>query len=316
MESPVHQPVLLDRVAELLLGAGRGGVIVDCTIGLGGHAQRLLEIDSDLEVIGIDRDLEALERAAKRLQPWATRIRLVHGTFDRLGSLLAAIGVERVAGVLADLGVSSLQLDLGARGFSFRHDGPLDMRMDQSRGLTAADIVNQCSEAELEKILRDYGEERRARRIARALVEQRAAQPIETTGELREIVHRAQGRSRVGSSRHRSGGIDSATRTFQALRVEVNNELSGLSTLIDEALAMLESGGRLVVISYHSLEDRIVKTALREAAVGDTDPVTGRRLTETRLIELMTKKPLSPSDQEIRLNPRARSAKLRAARRL
>lgn len=204
-----------------------------------------------------------------------------------------------------------MQLDEPQRGFSFRFDGPLDMRMDASASSTAADVVNRYREEELVKVLKEYGEERRARRIARALVERRADAPIETTGELRDVV-----KSVTPAARHGRRTIDPATRTFQALRIEVNQELAGLSQFMDQCLERLDTDGRLVVISYHSLEDRIVKHSLRRQSIGEVDPTTGRERAETRLVELLTKKPVRPSEAEVERNPRARSARLRAARRL
>jgi 16S rRNA (cytosine1402-N4)-methyltransferase len=224
--------------------------------------------------------------------------------------ILASMGVAAVAGVLADLGVSSLQLDTPERGFSFRFEGPLDMRMGAGE-VTAADIVNHYSEAQLETILREYGEEPQARRIARAIVEEREKAPIETTETLAELVRRVKGRQR-GERRR----IDPATRAFQALRLEVNQELAGLEKLLARVIGLLERDGRLVVISYHSLEDRIVKHTLRGLSRGEKDPVTGRTLSESRAIELLTRKPVRPTESEVAANPRARSARLRAARRL
>lgn len=308
-----HIPVLCE-VALDFLEPERGGVFVDATVGLGGHAQALLERGGrGVSLVGIDRDPEALERAEERLAPWRDRVRLVLAPFDQLEERLAALGAGRVAGILADLGVSSLQLERGERGFSFRHDGPLDMRMGEGATMRARDLVNSYTEVDLEQVLREYGEERRARRVARAIVRARKVAPIESTAQLRRVVHEAIG-ERSGA-RHGVGGIDSATRTFQALRIEVNQELQGLETMLDQALRRLDADGRFVVISYHSLEDRIVKETFRQAAIGEVDPVTGRRRTETRLIELLTKKPLRPSAEEVAANPRSRSARLRAARR-
>jgi 16S rRNA (cytosine1402-N4)-methyltransferase len=293
------------------LAPGRGGVFVDATVGLGGHSEALLQASPDVQLVGIDRDPQALERAGRRLAPFGSRVRLVQANFHHLDRALAGLGVHGVrsiAGVLADLGVSSLQLETAERGFSFRLDGPLDMRMGLA-DLTAADLVNQASEGELETIFRDYGEERQARRIARAIGRARAEKPIETTGELRRLVGGVVGR-------RREERIDPATRVFQALRIAVNQELAGLEAFIQGAVDMLESEGRLVVISYHSLEDRIVKNALRDLAQGEVDPVTGRPRAETQLIEVLTKKPQRPSAEEVAFNPRSRSARLRAARRL
>lgn len=307
-ESHQHVPVLVEQTV-FFLAPERGGVFVDCTVGLGGHAQAILEAGQGAELIGIDRDPEALEIAAERLSSFGDRVQLVRGDFDELPEILADLGVQRVAGVLADLGVSSLQLDRGRRGFSFRRDGPLDMRMGPSLERTAADVVNGYSEEALQRILSEYGEERRARRLARALVKRREEAPFQTTQELRDAVHEV-----VGYPRPRR--IDPATRAFQAVRIEVNKELVGLERMLEKVLDLLEDDGRLVVISYHSLEDRITKSALRKASRGEVDPITGRPLSETRLIELLTKKPVRPEEEEIAFNPRSRSARLRAARRL
>jgi 16S rRNA (cytosine1402-N4)-methyltransferase len=300
-----HVPVL---VAEALryLAPERGGLFVDCTVGLGGHAEALLASGPAVRLVGIDRDRDALALAAERLAPWEPRARLVAARFGELGSVLAGAAVD--GGILADLGVSSLQLERPERGFSFQEEGPLDMRMG-GEGATAAEVVNSYGEAELQRIIRDYGEERMARRIARALVEARSQEPITTTQRLREVIHRAKGRSREGR-------IDAATRAFQALRIEVNRELAELESLLEQAVRLLAQDGRLVILSYHSLEDRLVKQRLRRFSQGEKDPVTGRPRQETRLLELLTRKAVRPSEQELAENPRARSARLRAARRL
>jgi 16S rRNA (cytosine1402-N4)-methyltransferase len=303
-----HLPVLLAPAIEWL-APQRGGLFVDCTVGLGGHAEALLERAPQARLLGFDRDPQALRRAAERLRRFGARARLRQGDFGDLGALLEGEGETRAAGILADLGVSSLQLDAAERGFSFRREGPLDMRMGPG-GLTAGEIVNSYAEADLERILREYGEERDARRIARAIVAARLGRPLRTTAELRQLIVRVKG------SRRSEGRVDPATRAFQALRIEVNQELAALRRLMEEALRRLDTDGRLVVISYHSLEDRIVKHALRAAERGEVDPVTGRPRSETRLIEVLTRKPVRPDEEEIALNPRARSARLRAARRL
>ncbi len=316
-----HLPVLVDEVLRFL-APERGGWFVDCTVGLGGHAAELLRRHPSASVLGIDRDAEALEHASNRLREFGPRARLVHGNFGSVREIVVEAGIGKPAGILADLGVSSLQLDRPERGFSFMRSGPLDMRMDQSPGSatrTARDVVNLESQNVLETVLRDYGEERQARRIARAIVERRRREPIETTDDLRDLVHEAVGASRVRRGRAlRTGArsIDAATRTFQALRIAVNEELSGLGATLERTMKLLERDGRLVVISYHSLEDRIVKHRLRANALGEVDPITGRPRTETRLIELMTRKPIRPEPGEVQYNPRSRSARLRAARRL
>ncbi len=315
-----HQPVLVTEVLRFL-APERGGWFVDCTVGLGGHAAELLARFPGARVLGIDRDEEALDHARRRLREFGSRVLLVHGNFHSIDEVVAGAGSGKPAGILVDLGVSSLQLDQPERGFSFRRSGPLDMRMDQSTRsatTTARDIVNLESQSVLETVLRDYGEERQARRIAQAIVERRRRGPIETTGDLRDLVHKTVGASRMRRGRVVPGSrsIDAATRTFQALRIAVNEELSGLGPALERAVNLLEREGRLVVISYHSLEDRIVKHRLRGSALGEVDPITGRPRAETRLIEVMTKKPIRPQPSEVEYNPRSRSARLRAARRL
>ena len=306
-----HVPVLLRESLELL-APERGGLFVDCTVGLGGHSEAVLEASPEARLVGIDRDPEALKRAGERLARFGERVRLASGNFSEVASLLGELGVERVdGGLLADLGVSSMQLETAERGFSFRLDGPLDMRMGPGEW-TAGDIVNSYQEGELVRIFKDYGEERRSRRIAREIVERRAEKPLETTGELRDLVASVSGPRRPGRGRR----IDPATRVFQALRIAVNEELSGLEKLLDEAVELLDQDGRLVVISYHSLEDRIVKHTLRDLARGEVDETTGRTRSETRVIELLTGKPVRPQPEEVAANPRSRSARLRAARRL
>lgn len=303
-------PVLLAETLEWL-GVGHGGLFVDATVGLGGHSEALLEASPAARLVGIDRDPQALERAARRLERFGSRVRLVHANFQRFRQAMDGLDVRGgIAGVLADLGVSSLQLETAERGFSFRLDGPLDMRMGLG-DLTAADVVNQSSEGELEKIFREYGEERQARRIARAIARARTESPFETTGQLQRLIAQVKGPRAA-----REEKIDPATRVFQALRIAVNQELAGLEAFIQEAVNLLETDGRLVVISYHSLEDRIVKNSLRDLARGEVDPVTGRPHSETQLIEVLTRKPVRPAEEEVALNPRSRSAKLRAARRL
>ena len=303
-------PVLLEETLGFLAPERRpGGLFVDVTLGLGGHAEALLRRAPEARLLGLDRDAQALELAARRLAPFGDRVRLEHAVFDRLEEVLAGLGIERVAGILADLGVSSMQLDVPERGFSFRRDGPLDMRMGIA-DMTAADLVNRSSEEELERIFREYGEERHARRIARAIARARVESPITTTGQLKSLIDRIKGWA------SREEKIDPATRVFQALRIEVNRELAGLEELMDQAIRSLEPDGRLVIISYHSLEDRIVKNKMRDMAKGEVDQVTGRTLSESQLIEVLTRKPVRPTEEEIAFNPRARSAKLRAAKRI
>ena len=307
----VHEPVLVAETIDLL-APERGGLFVDATLGAGGHSAAILAASPEARVLGIDRDGEILPAARVRLEPFGDRVEFVQRRYDELESVLEERGVDRVDGILADLGVSSFQLDEPERGFSFRFDAVLDMRMGRDRGVSARDVVNSYSEVDMEQIFRRYGEERQARRIARAIAREREEKPIETTAELRDLVHRTK-RVRHGA---REGRVDPATRVFQALRIEVNQELEGLERLLDQAVRLLDREGRLVVISYHSLEDRIVKHSLRDLAQGEVDVVTGRPRAETRLIEVLTKKPVRPSEAEVELNPRARSAKLRAARRL
>ncbi len=312
-----HLPVMVAETLEQL-APERGGLFVDATVGLGGHAEALLSASPDVRLVGIDRDPEALERAGRRLERFGSRVRLVHARFHHLKEALAGIGIrggkDPVVGALADLGVSSLQLDTPGRGFSFRFDGPLDMRMGMS-DVTAADLVQETSEGELERIIREYGEEKQARRIARAIARAREQKPIETTGELRRLITQAK-RTTKGPRAVREERIDPATLVFQALRIEVNQELAGLEAFLQEAIDLLEADGRLVVISYHSLEDRIVKNTLRDLARGEIDLVTGRSRSESQLIEVLTRKPLRPSEAEVEVNPRSRSARLRAARKL
>lgn len=317
-DTPRHLPVLVAETIRFL-DPGRGGCFVDCTVGLGGHSAALLERFAETRVVGLDRDPRALELAARRLRPFGDRVALTGGRFDQLEERLRERGIERVSGVLADLGVSSLQLGDPDRGFAFALEGPLDMRMGNGE-LTAATIVNRSSEEDLTKILSEYGEERQARRIAREIVSERRRSPLTTTAELRRLVERVKGgprrpsRRRGGAPRRRP--IHPATQTFQALRIAVNRELEQLGELLEQAVRMLESEGRLVVISYHSLEDRIVKHRFRDLATGEIEPVTGRPRAETQVIEVLTKKPVGPSAEEVARNPRARSARLRAARRL
>jgi 16S rRNA (cytosine1402-N4)-methyltransferase len=281
---------------------------VDCTLGLGGHAKALLEAGEAVRLLGIDRDPQALAIARRRLAVFEGRVDYAQGDFRELGRWVDERGIGPLAGVLVDFGVSSLQLETPERGFSFRREGPLDMRMGPG-DLTAGEIVNRYPEAELESIFRRYGEERQARRVARAIVEARREGEIQTTTELQRVV--------AGCVRQRrEQRIDPATRVFQALRIEVNRELAGLDRFIEETIRMLDTSGRLVIISYHSLEDRVVKHTLRNLDRGEVDPITGRTRAETRLIEVMTRRPVRPDEVEIEANPRSRSARLRVARRL
>lgn len=298
-EKDLHIPVLAEEVVRGL-GCRPGGRYVDCTVGYGGHAALILERSApDGVLIGMDQDEAALHAAGERLRPYAGRVRLIQGNFQELKQQLRALGVAEVDGVMFDLGVSSAQLDEPARGFSFLADGPLDMRMDLRASLTAATLVNELPEQELADVIYRYGEERYSRRIARAIVRARATQPLARTLELADVV-----RGSVPPS-YRHGRIHCATRTFQALRIAVNRELDVLKGALRDAVEVLTPGGRLCVISFHSLEDRIVKQTFRSLSRGDAP-----------CLSLLTKKPLVASEDERAANPRARSAKLRIAERL
>jgi 16S rRNA (cytosine1402-N4)-methyltransferase len=276
-----------------------GGLFVDCTVGLGGHTRALLE-GGATRVIGLDRDTAALAAARTTLSPWADRVDLIHADYRSLDEVLDRRSVESIDGALADLGVSSLQLDSEGRGFSFQRDEPLDMRMDTTTGETAAEIVARASEQDLANAIYAYGEERFSRRIARSIVAARREEPIATTGRLAALVRRAV--PRRGYMR-----IDPATRTFQALRIWVNRELEGLDRFIEMVVRRLRAGARLVVISFHSLEDRIAKHTLRALE---------QRREAGSTVTVLTKKPVIAGDAELEANPRARSAKLRAAERV
>ena len=294
LSHPGHEPVLTAEVIEHLRPE-RGGTFVDCTVGLGGHAQALLAAGAT-RLIGLDRDTEALAIARDTLAPWGPRVELEHADYRTLGAILDSRHLALVDGTLADLGMSSMQLDASGRGFSFQRDEPLDMRMDRTSGETAADLVARATERELADAIFTYGEERFSRRIARAIASARLDAPVETTARLASIVRRAV---------PRRGRIDPSTRTFQALRIWVNRELDGLDRFLETAVRRLAAGGRLVVISFHSLEDRIVKHTLRALSQGGD-----------AVVRVLTKKPIVPSDAEVHRNPRARSAKLRAVERL
>jgi 16S rRNA (cytosine1402-N4)-methyltransferase len=304
--------VLLTEVVALL-APERGGLFIDATLGLGGHSEALLEASPGVRVLGLDRDREALRLAAERLARFGTRFRAAHANFKDVARVMSDAGERDAAGLLADLGVSSLQFDTAERGFSFRQDAPLDMRMDAGgQEETAAELLAQLPEEEIARVIYEYGEERRSRRIARWIVERRErGEPIETTTELAELVARAVG--------HKRGErIHPATRTFQALRIAVNRELEGLGEFIDTAVDLLQPAGRLAVISFHSLEDRVVKRTLqRLAGKCECDPrfpvcTCGAR----RAVELLTRRPVVPTEEEAEGNPRARSAKLRACQKL
>ncbi|MBI5238231.1 MAG: 16S rRNA (cytosine(1402)-N(4))-methyltransferase RsmH [Deltaproteobacteria bacterium] len=307
-----HRPVM-QAEAVRFLGCRPGGIYVDATAGGGGHALGILRAaGTGARLIGIDRDADALEATSKTLKDYEDSVTLVQEDFRNIDSVLRPLGIEKADGILFDLGVSSYQLDEGQRGFSFRLDARLDMRMDTRQAKTAYDLVNTLSREELAKIFRVYGEERNSARIASAIERARSIKPIETTGELKEIVLNAVPKKFHGGRTH------PATRVFQALRIAVNDELEGLSEALGKSVFVLRSKGRLVVITYHSLEDRIVKEAFRGYSHPCVCPprlpmcACGKR----PVLKVLTKKPVMPSDEEVMENPRARSAKLRAAERL
>lgn len=303
-----HEPVLVERIVELFTPVPPGWV-VDATVGGAGHAAALLERHEHLRVLGLDQDADALAAAAERLRPFGDRATLHRTRFDSLNDIVQQLGTTPVSGVLFDLGVSSPQVDRAERGFSYRHDAPLDMRMDQRQARSAADVVNDTDEQELAGILRAFGDERYARRIAKAIV---AARPVETTGQLAELV-----RDAIPAPARRTGGHP-AKRTFQAIRIAVNAELDVLAPAIDAGLAALQPGGRCAVLSYHSGEDRIVKARLRHAATGgwkgpaDLPPPSGVHPT----VRLLKAGAWTPTEAEAQANPRAASARLRAAEKL
>ncbi len=331
-----HQPVLLAEVLDWLKPQ-QGGVFVDCTLGLGGHALALLSASADVVLVGMDRDEAALVIARERLKIFENRFQAVHANFEDITVVLNRLGVDQARGVLADLGVSSLQLDQSARGFSFATKAALDMRMDRSAGETAADLVNSLTEAELADLIFEYGQERGARRIARFVVHERQREPITTTDQLSAIIVRAlrvPGRWR----------IHPATRTFQALRIAVNGELDALTRFMPGAISSLGPGGRLAVISFHSLEDRIVKQSFlresgrctcaseipgrgviqrkkrvrnaRETAGGRVDEVVCVDCGARERVRVLTRKPVRASEEEVERNPRSRSAMLRVCERV
>ncbi len=307
-----HRPVLLRETLQYL-APERGGLLVDCTVGLGGHSEAILESSSAARVIGIDRDTEALQLAKERLARFGDRFHGVHADFRQLDDVLEELGESNPVGVLADLGVSSLQFDSPTRGFSFRFDSPLDMRMNaEGEEETAAELLLRLPEAEIARVIFEYGEERNSRRIARWIVEKREqGQAITTTKELADLVARAAGRGKRGP-------IHPATRTFQALRIAVNQELEGLGRFVETAIDLLQQEGRLAIISFHSLEDRIIKRELRRLS-GYCQCETRRDVCTCgarRVVEVLTKRPVTASDEEVAANPRSRSAKLRACSKL
>ncbi|MGI8887616.1 MAG: 16S rRNA (cytosine(1402)-N(4))-methyltransferase RsmH [Nocardioidaceae bacterium] len=313
MSDQRHVPVLANRVVALLASAldQANSVMVDATLGLAGHAEAILTRCPTAHVIGVDRDQQALKLAAARLEPFATRTSLVHAVYDDIPHLLQQLGLPLVQGVLFDLGVSSLQLDARERGFSYAHDAPLDMRMDSAAGLTAADILNTYSLSELSRVLSTYGEERFARRIASRVVRERAEAPFSTSARLVELI-----RESIPAPARRTGG-NPAKRTFQALRIEVNDELSALERALPGAVDSLALGGRIVVLSYHSLEDRMAKSVLTARATStaplDLPVVPVGAGPELRLL---TRGAETASAAEVAANPRAASVRLRAAERI
>ena len=311
MSEFTHRPVLLDECIEAL-NIRPEGVYLDGTLGRAGHSREIAKRLTSGRLICVDRDDAALEAAQERLAPWMDKVTLVHSNFDRVDEILDQLGIPGADGMLFDLGVSSPQLDDGARGFSYMADAPLDMRMDRDEGLTAADVVNAWSQEELKRILFQYGEERYAPQIAAAIVRRREERPIATTLELVEIIKGAMPARALKEKQH------PAKRSFQAIRIAVNDELGSVERMIDRAVPRLNKGGRLAVITFHSLEDRIVKTGLAGFARGCTCPpdfpvcVCGK----TPDVKLVNKKPILPSQQELEENPRSRSAKLRVAEKL
>ena len=282
-----HTPALVPETLAAL-GVASGGAYIDCTVGEGGHTEAILNAAPDSVVIGLDRDPAALAAAQVRLAPFGDRVHLVNASYTTLAEQTGFLGERPVKGILLDLGLSSLQLETDDRGFSFQRDGPLDMRFGPDAGFSAEDVVNRFSERDLIRTIHEYGEEPRARRIARAIVQRR---PLRGTLHLAQVVQDALGRR---------GRIHPATRTFQGIRIEVNQELAAIRSALAAAAETLQPHGRLAVISYHSLEDRLVKTTLRESTV----------------LKVLTKKPITPSQEEVEYNPRSRSARLRAAEQL
>ncbi len=311
MDIAAHKPVLLNECVEGL-NIRPEGTYVDGTLGRGGHSEAIAGRLTTGRLIGIDRDLAAIDEAGELLRPLAEKVELVHGNFRDIGSILDGLGIDRVDGMLFDLGVSSPQLDDVGRGFSYRTDAPLDMRMDQTASLTAFDVVNGWDEAELRRIFFEYGEERYSARVASAIAREREKRPVKTTLELVDIIKSAMPASALREKQH------PAKRCFQAIRIAVNDELGALREMLDAAMERLSPGGRIAVISFHSLEDRIVKTAIRARENGCTCPpefpvcVCGFKQT----MKSVTRKPVTPGKEELERNPRSRSAKLRIAERI
>lgn len=311
MEKAAHVPVLLHECVEGLK-IDPAGIYVDGTLGRGGHSEAIAERLTTGLLLGIDRDETAVAQAGERLRPFGSRVRLVHGNFRDIGAILDGQGIDRVDGMLFDLGVSSPQLDDAGRGFSYMTDAPLDMRMDRAAALSAFDVVNGWDEAELRRIFFEYGEERYSARIAAAIVKRRTEREIGTTLELVDVIKSAMPAAALREKQH------PAKRCFQAIRIAVNDELGALREMLDTAMDRLKPGGRIAVISFHSLEDRLVKTAIRARENGCTCPpglpvcVCGFRQT----MRSVTRKPITPTQRELEENPRSRSAKLRIAERI
>lgn len=304
---------MLDRVVGLLAPAldRPGTVVVDATLGLGGHADALLRRCPGARLVGLDRDPDALARSRERLAHFGARVDVVHAVYDELPEVLAKLALREVDGVLFDLGVSSMQLDQASRGFAYAKDAPLDMRMDPTRGPTAADVLNSYPAADLARVLREYGEERFARKIATAVVRERERSPFTTSARLVELLRRT-----IPAPSRRTGGHP-AKRTFQALRIEVNGELAALERALPSAIDALAVGGRIAVLSYHSLEDRLVKRTLARGAASTAPRDLPVELPEHRpVLRLLTRGAEAPDPDEVDANPRAASAKLRAAERL
>jgi 16S rRNA (cytosine1402-N4)-methyltransferase len=313
MTPPAHVPVLLDRVVALVAPPldRPGAVLVDATLGLGGHTEAVLSRCPQAHVIGIDRDQHALDRSRERLAPFGERVTFVHAVYDEVTDVLADLGLPHVDGVLFDLGVSSMQLDLRERGFSYAEDAPLDMRMDDTAGLTAAEVLNTYPVEELTRILREYGEERFARRIADRVVRERSREPFDRSSRLVDLV-----RDAIPAATRRTGG-NPAKRTFQALRIEVNDELSVLRRALPAAIDAIGVGGRVVVMSYHSLEDRLTKQAFARSSRSDVPPdMPVVPESHQPILRLITRGSEQASDAEVAENPRARSVRLRAAERV
>ena len=305
-----HVSVLLDECIENL-NIKEDGVYVDCTMGGAGHSKEIVKRLSNKGLfIGFDQDKNAIATAKERLAEYSDRVKFIHSNFENLKSELEKIGVYKIDGVLADLGVSSHQLDEADRGFSYMHDAPLDMRMDVRKDFSAYDVVNTYSEEQLAKIIRDYGEDNWAKRIAKFIVEEREANgPIEKTGELVDVIKKAI------PKKARIDGPHPAKRTFQAIRIEVNNELGVINKMIEDAVSIMNKKGRICIITFHSLEDRIVKNEFKDLALSCVCPpeLPICQCNKKSEVKVITRKPILPSDEEVKRNPRARSAKLRVA---